>query len=284
MLPSIELEAEQREFPFGDKDYERVRQLIYRRAGIALGDTKRDLVYSRLARRIRARRLRSFADYLALLDRDDAPEWEEFTNALTTNLTSFFREPHHFEILARFLAKRGFGRPIRLWCCAASTGEEPYSIAMTAVEAMGNFDVPVSILATDVDTQVLAKAARGVYPLDRLERMSQDRLRTFFRKGQGAQTGLAKVRDELRDLIEFRPLNLLDRSWDIEGGFDAIFCRNVMIYFDKPTQERLLRRLEPLLDRHGLLFVGHSETLFHVADIFESKGRTVYRKAPIHAP
>ncbi len=266
-----------REFDFRDRDFETVRSLIHARAGIALGPAKRDMVYSRLARRLRALGLRRFSDYLGRLEADaESEEWEAFTNALTTNLTSFFREPHHFPILAEHLLKAS-GRASTVWCCAASTGEEPYSIAMTAVEAFGTFRPPVSILATDIDTQVLAEAQAGVYPLDRVEKMSPERVRRFFLKESGVRDGYVKVRPELQRLVTFRPLNLLRPGWFVRGPLDVVFCRNVMIYFDKQTQATILHRFAPLMRDDALLFAGHSESLFHVSAVFQLLGRTVYR-------
>lgn len=271
-------EEPHREFEFAASDFERVRQLIYRRAGISLSEAKRDMVYSRLSRRLRTHGLRRFCDYLDLLEGGGDEEWEAFTNALTTNLTAFFREPHHFPILAEHLSRHVCNREATVWCCAASTGEEPYTLAMTAVETFGSLTPPVRILATDIDTQVLRKAQTGVYPLERLEKLSQDRIRRFFLKGHGAHAGYARVRSELQELITFRQLNLLDAQWPVRGPFEAIFCRNVMIYFDKPTQAGILRRFAPLLQAHGLLFAGHSESLFHVSDTFRLLGKTVYAK------
>ncbi|MFI4979449.1 MAG: CheR family methyltransferase [Nevskiales bacterium] len=273
-------EVRQREFAFTRRDFERVRGLIHQRAGIALVESKQDMVYSRLARRLRALELASFSAYLDRLEGGgDAAEWQAFTNALTTNLTSFFREPHHFEHLAGILAQRAPGERLLLWCAAASTGEEPYSLAITAAEAFGTLSPPVSILATDIDTQVLDTAERGIYPLERIEGISPERRRKFFRKGQGANSGNCRVVDELRSLVSFRRLNLLDARYPLRGPFKAIFCRNVMIYFDKPTQYQVLRRMVPLLAPDGLLFAGHSESFFHAADLVVSCGRTVYRRA-----
>jgi chemotaxis protein methyltransferase CheR len=204
---------------------------------------------------------------------------EAFTNALTTNLTGFFREEHHFAVLAEHVGQATKGRPVRLWCCASSTGEEPYSMAITLVETFGSFTPPVSILATDVDTQVLKKAGEGIYPLDRLEKMGTTRVKRFFLRGTGDLVGFGRVRPELRQLVSFRRINLLDHTWPVHGPFDAVFCRNVMIYFDRPTQGMILRRIAPLLRIDGLLFVGHSESLFHVSDVFRLRGKTVYELA-----
>jgi chemotaxis protein methyltransferase CheR len=269
-----------REFGFTRQDFERVRSLIHRRAGIALGDSKRDIVYSRLSRRLRQLGRSSFGEYLDWLEQADDPgEWQAFTNALTTNLTAFFREAHHFEILRQFLATRPPRERLTLWCAAASTGEEPYSLAMTVVEHYRSMTPPVRILATDIDTQVLEVAARGIYPLDRVEKLRQAQLRRFFRKGRGAHSGECRVVEELRALITFRPLNLLDPVWHLRGPFAAIFCRNVMIYFDKATQHRMIERMMPLLADDGLFVAGHSESLLHCSDLVRPVGRTVYRKA-----
>ena len=271
---------QRREFVFTAADFERIRKLIYKRAGISLSDNKQEMVYSRLGRRLRALSMNEFKDYLALLEGGDDAEWEAFTNSLTTNLTSFFREEHHFPLLAQLLREHRGSGTIALWCSAASTGEEPYSMAMTAIEALGTRSPPVRIIATDIDTKVLAKARQGVYAMDRLEKMSPERVRRFFLRGRGQHEGYARVREELRALIEFRPLNLLDATWPVRGPFHAIFCRNVMIYFDKPTQHRILQKFVPLLPQDGLLFAGHSESFHHAADIFKLRGRTVYELAP----
>jgi chemotaxis protein methyltransferase CheR len=270
--------SDAREFDFTKGDFERVCKLIYDHAGIALSASKQEMVYSRLARRLRATGLANFKDYLALLERNDAAEWEAFTNSLTTNLTAFFREEHHFPVLAEHV-KRYKGGQIMLWCCAASTGEEPYSLAITMAEAFGTLKPPVKILATDVDTNVLATAEAGVYPLERLEKMKPERLRRYFLRGTGARAGVARVRDELRALISFRQLNLLDAGWPVRGPFQAIFCRNVMIYFDKPTQYGILQKFAPLLHADGLMFAGHSESFHHAADLFRLRGKTVYELA-----
>jgi chemotaxis protein methyltransferase CheR len=269
-----------REFAFTSDDFERVRKLIYAHAGISLSAAKQDMVYSRLARRLRETRLKSFGEYLALLERGDKVEWEKFVNSLTTNLTSFFREPHHFPLFAEQLKKLQGRSPIKVWCSAASTGEEPYSIAMTAVETFNSFNTPVSIVASDLDTNVLDIAAKGVYPLDRVDKLSPERLSRFFLRGTGAQEGFVTVRPELRRMVSFQRLNLLEPNWSIRAPVDTLFCRNVMIYFDKPTQYKILSRFAPLLADHGLLFAGHSESFLHAADLFRSLGKTVYELTP----
>lgn len=270
-------DPELRQYAYAPRDFERVRKLIHARAGIALADSKQDMVYSRLVRRLRATGSDSFHGYLDGLEQGgDAEEWQHFTNALTTNLTSFFRESHHFDSLAELLRRRPRGERLLLWSAAASTGEEPYSIAMTVAETFGTLNPPVTILATDIDTQVLATAERGVYPLDRLEKLSAERKRQFFRRGSGSNAGYCRVVDELRGMIRFRPLNLLDAHWPMKGPFQAIFCRNVMIYFDKPTQLEIIGKLVPRLAPDGLLYAGHSESFFHAAHLIRPLGRTVY--------
>ena len=268
-----------KEFDFTRADFERVRGLIYQRAGISLADSKQEMVYSRLARRLRACGIASFSAYLDGLEAGRMPaEWESFTNALTTNLTSFFREAHHFPLLAEHAlkARARHGVPLTVWCSASSTGEEPYSIAMTLCEAFDTLTPPVQIVATDIDTNVLATASAGVYPIERIDKLEQARLRRFFLKGKGTQEGLVRVRPELRQLITFRPLNLLGDGWDVKGPFDVIFCRNVMIYFDKATQRKILSRFVPLMKSDALLFAGHSENFLYVSDALRLRGKTVY--------
>ncbi|MBI5659285.1 MAG: chemotaxis protein CheR [Nitrosomonadales bacterium] len=269
-----------REFHFTARDFERVRKLIYDHAGISLSNSKQELVYSRLSRRLRATGIRVFEEYLDLLERGDAAEWEAFTNSLTTNLTSFFREPHHFPILAEHLRQHRGKEPVALWCSASSTGEEPYSMAMTAVDAFGSFTPPVTIIATDLDTGVLETARAGIYPEDRVAKLEPDLVKRFFLRGTGSQAGFVRVRQELRDMIVFRQLNLLDRGWPLRPPFNAIFCRNVMIYFDKVTQLAILKKFVPLLQDNGLLFAGHSESFYHAEEYFRLRGKTVYQLTP----
>lgn len=267
-----------REFVFTDADFERVRKLIYEHAGIFLAPIKRDMVYSRLVRRLRTLGLRAFVDYLSVLEKGDEKEWEIFVNSLTTNLTYFFREAHHFEILAAHM-RQATRRPYRIWCSAASTGEEPYSLAMTACEAFASLTPPVEIFASDIDTNVLRTAEQGIYGMDRLEKLSESRMQKFFLKGTGSKDGFARVRPELQKLITYRRINLLDPRYPLDGSFDALFCRNVMIYFDKKTQYSILQKFKPLMQGDGLLFAGHSESFLHAADLFHSIGRTVYQHA-----
>lgn len=268
--------TDEREFKFTASDFTRVRKLIYQHAGISLSEAKTDMVYSRVGRRLRSEGFDTFKHYLdALEKKKDPAEWEAFTNALTTNLTSFFREEHHFPILANHLLT--LKKPIRIWCSAASTGEEPYTLAMTACEAFGTLNPPVEIIATDIDTNVLETAASGIYPIDRVSKLSDKRRKAFFLKGKGEQEGIVKVRSELQKMITFLPLNLLDKQWPIQGQFDALFCRNVMIYFDKPTQSKILERFAPFMKPETLLFAGHSENFLYVTKAFQLLGKTVYQ-------
>jgi chemotaxis protein methyltransferase CheR len=263
-------------------DFERVRSMIHRRAGIALNPSKKTMVYSRLSRRLRVLGQADFAGYLDTLERNgsEQPEWQEFVNALTTNLTSFFREAHHFPVLAQHLRQRAAHAPLQIWCCAASTGEEPYTLAMTALDAFKGQAMPaLSILATDIDTAVLERAREGVYPIDAVAKLDAALLRRHFLRGNGASQGLVRLRPELGAMITFRQFNLLQPRWPLETRFDAIFCRNVMIYFDKATQLQVLQRLAQRLKPDGLLFAGHSENFTHARDLFELQGKTVYRLA-----
>lgn len=267
-----------REFGYAHRDFQRVRALIYSHAGISLNESKTEMVYSRLARRLRITGHREFSTYLDLLDDNDHPEWEEFVNALTTNLTEFFRESHHYPVLAKH-ALATAKRPFKVWSAACSTGEEPYSLAMTLCETFGSDEPPVEILATDLDTQVLEKGEAGIYEAERVEGIEPGRLKRFFLKGAGQRTGQVRIRPGIRKLVKFQQLNFLSVQWAVTGTFDAIFCRNVLIYFDKPTQHQVLRRLSAHLTSDGLFFAGHSESLLHAADIFSPIGKTVYRSA-----
>lgn len=266
----------EREFEFSAADFERIRTLIHEHAGIALAPAKQDMVYSRLTRRLRACGDRSFSAYLTRVERDRG-EMEAFVNALTTNLTSFFREAHHFDVLSERLRKIGSARRINIWCCAASTGEEPYSLAITACEAFKSLSPPVNIIASDVNTSVLTHARTGVYSSDRVSRLSQAQVQQYFNPATTGLGGLS-VRPEVQRLISFRRVNLLEPNWGIQGSLDAIFCRNVMIYFDKPTQYAILKRFVPLLNKEGALFAGHSESFLHATDLFRPLGRTVYQR------
>lgn len=267
-----------RDLEFDDRDFERIRELIYRRAGIVLAQHKRDMVYSRVGRRVRHLRLRRFSDYLAYLEaRPGSGEWDEFTNSLTTNLTAFFRESHHFPTLAEHVAGRS--GPVRVWSAAASTGQEPYSIAMQLVEALGE-RADIEVLGTDIDTHALEVAEHAVYPAKQVEALDDARRKRFFQKGSGSRSGFVRVRPELAARVKFQTLNLVADSWAVQGHFDAVFCRNVMIYFDTRTQARILGRLAPFLKADGLLFAGHSESFGHITDRYRLRGQTVYALTP----
>lgn len=266
--------GEQNEFKYSQSDFQAVRTKLKKIAGINLADSKDSMVYSRLSRRIRKLKLSSFNDYLAYVDRH-SQEHEEFVNALTTNLTSFFRENHHFEYLKSFL--QGTNRPIKIWCAASSTGEEPYSIAMSAVEAFESFKNPVSIVASDIDSNVLNAGARGIYKLSALDGLPLSKKKRFFQRGKGKNANLARVVPELKRMIEFRKLNLMDNQYDIATDFDVVFCRNVMIYFDKETQVHILRKMLRHLNKDGLYIAGHSENFSHVSDLLSPQGKTVYK-------
>ncbi|MDT8879164.1 CheR family methyltransferase [Halomonas saccharevitans] len=269
----------ERDLELTDADFSRIRQLIYQRAGIVLAEHKREMVYSRLAKRMRHHGLTRFADYLARLERQpEAREWEAFTNALTTNLTAFFREAHHFPLLADHVGSRR--DKVRIWCAASSTGEEPYSIAMTLMETLGSRATQAEVVATDIDTEALARARAGIYPLEQVCKLDESRTKRFFQRGKGAHRGFARIRPEVAAMIDFQPLNLLAPQWPVSGPFDAIFCRNTMIYFDKTTQKRILERFAPLLKPDGLLFAGHSESFSYITDAFRLRGQTVYVRTP----
>ncbi|MDX7988669.1 protein-glutamate O-methyltransferase CheR [Xenorhabdus sp. 12] len=259
-----------------DAQFERICQFIYQRAGIVLAKNKREMVYNRLVRRLRVLGLDNFGQYLSILEHDiHSGEWELFINSLTTNLTAFFREAHHFPILAAHASRKN-GGTYRVWSAAASTGEEPYSIAMTLCDSLGHRSNRIKIIGSDIDTSVLEKARQGVYRLEELQTLSESQKKKYFFKGVGLFEGYARVRPVLTDLISFQHLNLLDSDWALDEKFDAIFCRNVMIYFDKKTQERILRRFVNFLKPDGLLFAGHSENVTQISREFYLQGQTVY--------
>ncbi len=278
-LPSLP-----REFAFSDDNFQRLRKLASQRAGLNLSESKRELVYGRLARRLRKLGLKDFNAYCELLDRGDPTELEAFTNALTTNLTYFFREPHHYAALREILAPEWLARNadnsarLNIWCAGCSTGEEPYSVALVTHEALGPAARRLRILATDLDSDVLATAQQGVYPLDRVEDIESARLKRWFLRGKGHRAGFARVSKALRDSIEFRQHNLVHQPPPNHTLFDAIFCRNVVIYFDREVQRQVYEKFADSLRPQGLLFVGHSESLFEKSDRFELIAQSTYRK------
>lgn len=272
-----------REFEFGNEDFEALRKLVKQITGINLSDQKRELVYGRLARRLRVLQLQSFAQYREMLAQDGGREIAQFCNAITTNLTSFFREPHHFDYLRDQvllpMLNSGAARRLRIWSAGCSTGEEPYSIAMTILEALPDFRRwDVRILATDLDSDVLERGRRGLYTEDRLRNLTLQRRMRFFRERRERDGLCHEVTPELKSLITFKQLNLM-HPLPMRGPLDAIFCRNVVIYFDKDTQRDLFSRVAQLQQPGNLLFLGHSESLFKVSEQYSLIGKTVYRRA-----
>ncbi|WP_297752108.1 CheR family methyltransferase [Hydrogenophaga sp.] len=267
--------AEGREFIWSDADFTRIKALIYKKAGISLHDGKHAMVYSRVSRRLRETGHGSFKSYLDWLEQHDGGEWQEFINALTTNLTAFFREQHHFGILADLLAARRT-HDWRIWCSAASTGEEPYSIAMTAAETLGP-QGRFHIVNSDIDTQVLATAQRGIYKADGVKGLSAERMQRFFMRGKGGNAGLMRVKPELQKHMGFQTVNLI-HELPFHEPFDAVFCRNVMIYFDAATQRQVLERIHRVMKPGGMLFVGHAENFSDARNLFALRGKTVYER------
>jgi chemotaxis protein methyltransferase CheR len=266
--------AETREFPFSAEHFRLISERMHAFSGIRLPEAKREMVYARLARRLRSLGIASFDDYVRFLELEPA-EWEHCSNALTTNVTSFYREEHHFRALAEHArSTRRAGEPFRVWSAGCSTGEEPYTIAMCLTEAIGPGGFRVT--ASDLDTQVIAQAAEGVYPLQHVQALAPERQKRFFLRGAGRFEGRARVRPELAASIDFLRVNLMDSAWPIAPGLDAIFCRNVMIYFDKATQRRLVERYAALLRPGGLFFAGHAESLLDQGRHFRLRGQTVY--------
>lgn len=271
----------EREFNYTDKDFLRVKKLVYDFAGIDLNESKKNLVYNRLAKRIRFLQQDSFGEYLDYVEEQGESEFIHLINAITTNLTFFFRENHHFEYLAEtvipeLLEKNKASKKIRIWSAGCSTGEEPYSLAIVLKETVpAGWDAKV--IATDLDTNVVNTARRGVYKIDRLKGVSESRKKNWFLKGKGSNSGHVKVKPEVQSIIEFGQINLM-HDWPIKDQIDVIFCRNVVIYFDKETQSRLFDRYADLLGEKRYLFVGHSESLYKVCDRFELLGKTIYQK------
>ncbi|KGJ87677.1 MCP methyltransferase, CheR-type [Colwellia psychrerythraea] len=270
------------------EDFKFICQFVYRTTGIVLNDSKREMLYRRLTRIIRERKLNSFAEYCQLLREHGEQEEDYFINAITTNLTSFFRENHHFEYLTseelpaliknKTVSANGKKR-LRVWSSASSTGEEPYSIAITILEALKNelAQWDIKILATDIDSNVLAKGKTGIYDMNRIEEIPKKLKKSYFFQGSGKSSQSVKVHDKLKSTITFKHLNLL-HDWPMKGPFDVIFCRNVIIYFDKKTQQELFSRYYEMLAPGGLLFLGHSENLGNYQQYFSNVGRTIFRK------
>lgn len=270
-----------KEFDFTENDFAQVKTLVYGFAGIDLNDSKRNLVYNRLAKRIRFLEMNSFSEYLKFVKAQGEAEFVHLINAITTNLTFFFRENHHFEYLAStiipgLLEKNRASKKIRIWSAGCSTGEEPYSIAVVLKETVPS-DWDARVLATDLDTNVVQTAQDGVYKIDRLKGVPESRVKRWFMKGGGNREGFVKVKSDLQQIIDFGQINLMT-EWPIKETIDVIFCRNVVIYFDKTTQAKLFDRYANLLTDNGHLLVGHSESLYKVSDRFKLLGQTIYQK------
>ncbi|HEB56853.1 MAG TPA: protein-glutamate O-methyltransferase CheR [Gammaproteobacteria bacterium] len=269
-----------REFVLSDRDFETIRTIISERTGIVLSDGKRDMVYGRLVRRLRALGLSGFGEYCTLISKGDESELSEFVNAITTNLTAFFREKHHFDFLEKellpFIMKHKQERKLRIWSAGCSSGEEPYSIAMVVRDTIPN-DWDTKILATDLDTNMVDKASAGIYDEGRVSGIDEKRLRRWVKRGKGSTSGMIRMSDELRNMITFKQLNLM-HDWPFKGQFDFIFCRNVVIYFSKDTQRILFNRFADSLPDGGHIFIGHSESMFNVCDRYKLLGKTIYKK------
>lgn len=274
--------SSQQEFSFTEADFNRVRTVVHAYAGIHLAESKQNLVYNRLARRLRALGFDDFQSYLSYVEGEGKDE--EFThliNAITTNLTFFFREVHHFEFLSEelfpsLIRKNADTRKVRIWSAGCSTGEEPYSLAIVAKESFpAGWDVRID--ASDLDTNVVETGKEGIYSIEALKGVTQERVKRWFLRGSGANGGMVKVKPELKEIIRFQQVNLMN-EWPWNEPFDVIFCRNVVIYFDKPTQQRLFSRYHQTLKPDGHLFIGHSESLYKVSEQFKLLGKTIYQK------
>lgn len=280
---SSALEKGSHEFEFTFRDFEFLRRLSTEHTGIVVPDDKFNMFYARLSRRVRALGLGSFGEYCRFLAENPDAEHSAFINSITTNLTSFFRESHHFDYLAETLIPvwrrtNSASRKIRIWSAGCSTGEEAYSIAMVVLDNFPNPDTwDIRVLATDIDSDVLGVARRGVYPADSIKSLEKTRLQSWFLRGRGSQAGNIRVTEPLKHLVTFKPLNLMGR-WPMRGTFDAIFCRNVLIYFDAETKCALAGRFSDLLVPGGHLFIGHSESLTGCTGPLESIGHTIYQK------
>jgi len=266
------------EIPLSEREFSRIKTRVYQVAGISLSDAKRTLVISRLSKIVRALGLPGFDAYVDFLERGaSATDGQNFVNALTTNLTRFYREDHHFEHLRQYVGslieQKPRGMRLRIWSAACSTGQEPYTVGMDLLAAFPELKRwDFKILGTDIDTAVLAKAARGIYPESELSGLSPERARLLEKTGSGE----IQVPGAVRELVSFKPLNLIT-AWPMKGPFDAIFCRNVAIYFDKPTQGQMFGRFASLLAPEAFLYIGHSENLGSGGEGFRLVGKTIYQ-------
>jgi chemotaxis protein methyltransferase CheR len=270
-----------REFRFTKQDFDLLRQLVNEQTGITLSDHKQEMLYSRLSRRLRALNLDNFSSYYQLLKQEGGEELVHFINAVTTNLTAFFREPHHFTFLTqhlfpKLLLEKQATKRIRIWSAGCASGEEPYSIAIVAKECFPA-DWDIKILATDLDSSMIERGGWGIYESERVNGIAGERLHRWFRKGKGERAGKVHISPELQQMVVFKQLNLM-HAWPLQGPLDIIFCRNVVIYFDKATQRILFDRFANLLEIDGYLFVGHSENLFQLTTRFQLQQQTIYKK------
>jgi len=269
-----------------DAEFRRLREYIHEHTGIALSEHKKALVCSRLSKRLRHHGLKHYSEYYRLLVEND-PQGDELMamiNSITTNKTDFFREPHHFSFLKEIVfpdysKNPNRERPLRMWSAASSTGEEAYTLAMTALEAMPSFNEhDIRILATDIDTDVLSRAANGIYTNNQAKQIPRDLLQRYFFRGMGSNEGNVMAKPRLKALIQFNWLNLQHNPWPMHSKFDVIFCRNVLIYFDKPTQLRIFQRMADVLKPNGYLMLGHSESMHGLSNLYKPVGHSIYQR------
>lgn len=265
----------EREFIFTDENFTQVRQLMFKFSGVNISEAKRNMVYSRLSKRLRDLSLQDFSHYLKQV-KQSSREQAHFVNALTTNLTAFFREQHHFSAVEQYLQKHN--RSINIWSAGCSSGEEPYSLAITAIKARNSFSPKVRILASDINSEVLRFAKKGVYNLEDVDKLPSTIKQSFFFKGKKKQIGKAKIIPDVKGIVAFKNINLFSAEWQLPGMFDIIFCRNVLIYFKPKEKERIIRQMLTHLKTGGLLVVGHSENYSHLTQELISVGQTIYQK------
>ncbi len=277
------VENKTREFRFTEKDFNSLRKISNKHTGIIVTDDKYDMYYSRLVKRLRKLGLKDFSSYVSYLKTSEDTEFTPFIDSITTNLTSFFREKHHFdqmksELIPEMCQRSDISGGIKIWSAGCSTGEEPYTIAMTFAEGLENKPgVKATIMASDIDTTVLSKASNGIYDIERVKGLPVNIKKRWFFRGKGKNNGKVKVSPELQKMLEFRQVNLME-SWPMKERFHLLFCRNVVIYFDRPTKMKLFDRFADQIVEGGFMILGHSESLQGLTDRFETIGKTVYRK------
>jgi len=264
-----------KEFQFTRNHFNRLRSLAYDYSGIHVTDDKYEMYYARLAKRLRKLGLKNFNDYVSKVENDPF-EFKEFINSITTNVTSFEREPYHFEFLRKQIQNRELDS-LSIWSAGCSSGEEPYSIIVNLYELAQEYRIPFSILGTDLDTDVLKKASNGVYPIKAIDVYKRDTKKKFFLKGANANDGFCRVKKRFRDIVKYQQLNLVT-DWHLKKTFDIIFCRNVMIYFENETKQKIIQKYAEHLTPNGLLFLGHSESISKTNTTFDNVGKTIYRK------